>query len=76
MLTHLSHGRLLIMAGGPRCVDYYPGWVDDADRLFGVLQDQIVWEQHAITLVRAHRADAAADRVDWRQCLSLLRHRE
>jgi len=34
----------------PGCVDYYPGWVDDADRLFGVLQNQIVWEQHALTL--------------------------
>jgi alkylated DNA repair dioxygenase AlkB len=32
------------------CVDYYPGWVEDADRLFGVLQDQIAWEQHALTL--------------------------
>jgi alkylated DNA repair dioxygenase AlkB len=31
------------------CVEYYPGWVDDADRLFGVLQNQIVWEQHALT---------------------------
>ena len=34
----------------PGCVDYYPGWVVDADRLFGVLRDQIVWEQHALTL--------------------------
>ena len=34
----------------PGCVDYYPGWVEDADRLFGVLQDQIAWEQHQLTL--------------------------
>ena len=34
----------------PGCVDYYPGWVEDADRLFGVLQDQIAWEQHELTL--------------------------
>jgi alkylated DNA repair dioxygenase AlkB len=38
------------MVETPACVDYYPGWVTDADWLFGVLQDQIVWEQHAITL--------------------------
>jgi alkylated DNA repair dioxygenase AlkB len=31
-------------------VDYYPGWVADADRLFKVLQDEIVWEQHAVTI--------------------------
>ena len=34
----------------PGCVDYYPGWVEDADRLFEVLQDQIAWEQHHLTL--------------------------
>jgi alkylated DNA repair dioxygenase AlkB len=34
----------------PGCVDYYPGWVDDPDRLFGVLEDEIAWEQHVITL--------------------------
>jgi alkylated DNA repair dioxygenase AlkB len=34
----------------PGCVDYYPSWIADADRLFKVLQDEIVWEQHAITL--------------------------
>ena len=34
----------------PGCVDYYPGWVEDADRLFGVLQDQIAWEQHQLTI--------------------------
>jgi alkylated DNA repair dioxygenase AlkB len=38
------------MAGGPKCVDYYPGWVDDADRLFEALRDDIAWEQHIITL--------------------------
>ncbi len=38
------------MVDTPGCVDYYPGWVADADWLFGVLQDQIVWEQHALTL--------------------------
>jgi alkylated DNA repair dioxygenase AlkB len=34
----------------PRCIDYYPSWVADADRLFRVLQEEIVWEQHAVTL--------------------------
>jgi alkylated DNA repair dioxygenase AlkB len=34
----------------PGCVDYYPGWVEDADRLLEVLQDRIVWEQHELTL--------------------------
>ena len=34
----------------PGCVDYYPGWVDDADRLLGLLEDQIAWEQHLLTL--------------------------
>ena len=34
----------------PGCVDYYPGWVDDADRLLGVLKDKIAWEQHLLTL--------------------------
>jgi alkylated DNA repair dioxygenase AlkB len=34
----------------PGCVDYFPGWVEDADRLFGVLQEQIAWEQHQLTL--------------------------
>ena len=38
------------MAGGPKCVDYYPGWVNDADQLFGVLRGDIAWEQHTITL--------------------------
>jgi alkylated DNA repair dioxygenase AlkB len=34
----------------PGCVDYYPSWAPDADRLFKVLQDEIVWEQHAVTI--------------------------
>lgn len=34
----------------PGCVDYFSGWVEHADRLFGVLQDQIAWEQHQLTL--------------------------
>jgi alkylated DNA repair dioxygenase AlkB len=38
------------MVSTPGCVDYYPGWVDDAGRLFEVLRDAITWEQHAITL--------------------------
>lgn len=38
------------MVAAPGCVDYYPCWVDDAGRLFEVLQDQITWEQHAVTL--------------------------
>lgn len=35
---------------GPDCVDYLPGWVDDADRLFDRLHEEISWEQHEITL--------------------------
>ena len=35
---------------GPGCVDYYPSWVEAADRLFGVLADEIAWEQHVSTL--------------------------
>jgi alkylated DNA repair dioxygenase AlkB len=42
--------RLLIMPEALECIDYYPGWVGDADRLFTVLQKDIAWEQHAITL--------------------------
>jgi alkylated DNA repair dioxygenase AlkB len=38
------------MVDTPGCVDYYPGWIEDADRLFGVLEAEIAWEQHAITL--------------------------
>ena len=32
------------------CVDYYPGWVADADQLFVTLRDEVAWEQHAVTL--------------------------
>jgi alkylated DNA repair dioxygenase AlkB len=38
------------MAAVPDCFDYYPGWVDDADQLFDLLQRDIGWEQHTITL--------------------------
>jgi alkylated DNA repair dioxygenase AlkB len=34
----------------PGCVDYYPGWAVDADQLFAVLREEIVWEQHELTL--------------------------
>ena len=34
----------------PPCVDYYPAWAHDADRLFAKLQKEISWEQHAVTL--------------------------
>ena len=34
----------------PDCIGYYPGWVEDADRLFAVLEDHIAWEQHLLTL--------------------------
>src|SRR5207344_315706 len=46
----IPHSRRALLAYvgemPPGCVDYYPGWVADADRLFRVLQDDIVWEQH------------------------------
>jgi alkylated DNA repair dioxygenase AlkB len=38
------------MLEAPDCVDYYPGWVDDAGQLFALLRDEIAWEQHTITL--------------------------
>ena len=38
------------MAAAPGCVDYYPGWIEDAGRLFEVLRDEITWEQHAVTV--------------------------
>lgn len=34
----------------PRCIDYYPDWVDDADQLFKLLWEEIAWEQHTIKL--------------------------
>ena len=41
--------RLAACSGAP-CVDYYRGWVADADQLFAALRDEIAWEQHAVTL--------------------------
>ncbi len=38
------------MVEAPECIDYYPSWVSDADRLFTVLRKEITWEQHALTL--------------------------
>jgi alkylated DNA repair dioxygenase AlkB len=38
------------MLAAPGCVDYYPGWVEDAGRLCEVLREKITWEQHAVTL--------------------------
>ncbi len=38
------------MTATPDCVDYHPGWVDDADRLFDQLRGDICWEQHTIRL--------------------------
>jgi alkylated DNA repair dioxygenase AlkB len=38
------------MSEAPTCIDYYPGWVDDADQLFALLRDAIPWEQHTIRL--------------------------
>ncbi len=34
----------------PDCVDYRPGWVDDATALFTQLSADLHWEQHQITL--------------------------
>jgi alkylated DNA repair dioxygenase AlkB len=58
MLTHPSRDRATkcrqylgtMRQDAPGCVDYFPDWVEDADRLFRVLQDQIAWEQHRLTL--------------------------
>ncbi|HEY6811466.1 MAG TPA: alpha-ketoglutarate-dependent dioxygenase AlkB [Propionibacteriaceae bacterium] len=38
------------MFAAPDCVAYYPGWVDDAHRLFDLLRGDIGWEEHTITL--------------------------
>jgi alkylated DNA repair dioxygenase AlkB len=38
------------MTATPDCVDYHPGWVDDADRLFDRLRGDIAWEQPTIRL--------------------------
>jgi alkylated DNA repair dioxygenase AlkB len=32
------------------CIDYCASWVNDADRLLEVLRDEILWEQHGVTL--------------------------
>jgi alkylated DNA repair dioxygenase AlkB len=38
------------VAAAPGCVDYHPGWIEDAGRLFEVLRYEITWQQHAVTL--------------------------
>lgn len=38
------------MAAALDCVDYYPGWVENADQLFDQLRGDIGWEQHTIRL--------------------------
>jgi alkylated DNA repair dioxygenase AlkB len=38
------------MMEAPDCVDYYPGWVKEADQLFARLRADVAWEQHTITL--------------------------
>jgi alkylated DNA repair dioxygenase AlkB len=38
------------MVKAPHCVDYYPGWVANPERLFAELHEEIVWEQHTVTL--------------------------
>ena len=38
------------MVKAPHCVDYYPGWVANPERLFAELHKEIVWEQHTVTL--------------------------
>jgi alkylated DNA repair dioxygenase AlkB len=40
----------LSMVKAPHCVDYYPGWVANPERLFAELHEEIVWEQHTVTL--------------------------
>jgi alkylated DNA repair dioxygenase AlkB len=54
LVTHHSQGRRLDSANlgrvQPRCVDYYPGWVEDADQLFARFRSEIAWEQHTIRL--------------------------
>lgn len=34
----------------PGCVDYHPGWIEDAQPLFERLSAQVAWEQHDIRL--------------------------
>jgi len=38
------------MVKAPHCVDYYPGRVANPERLFAELHEEIVWEQHTVTL--------------------------
>jgi alkylated DNA repair dioxygenase AlkB len=79
------------MVEAPDCVDYYPGWVDNADQLFELLRNDIAWEQHTITLygrtvpiprVTAWMADAAYrysgivnEPAPWPEALADLRER-
>lgn len=37
-------------ASAPSCVAYLPGWVDAPQETFELLQREIAWEQHEITL--------------------------
>jgi alkylated DNA repair dioxygenase AlkB len=79
------------MVEAPDCVDYYPGWVDNADQLFELLRNDIAWEQHTITLygrtvpiprVTGWMADAAYrysgivnEPAPWPEALADLRER-
>lgn len=37
-------------ASAPACVRYVPGWVSPPERVMAVLQSEVEWEQHEITL--------------------------
>ena len=54
MWLHITHkgGEAQVSLGRvqPGCVEYYPGWVKHADKLFALLKSEIAWEQHTITL--------------------------
>jgi alkylated DNA repair dioxygenase AlkB len=79
------------MVEAPDCVDYYPGWVDNADQLFELLRNDIAWEQQTITLygrtvpiprVTGWMADAAYrysgivnEPAPWPEALADLRER-
>lgn len=39
-----------VEAVDPDCIDYRPGWVDNAEELFARLRAELSWEQHQITL--------------------------
>ena len=60
----------------PGCIDYYPGWVAHPDRLLGVLQDQIAWEQHALTLYGRTMLTPRLTAWMGDGALPLFRHRE